>query len=82
MQGDVPLSAADIARLEERLVALHNDVSHIRSKIDGNGSPGLITRVTVLETQSRQRTTALGALAVLGAAAVGGLSSIAVALLG
>lgn len=76
------MSAADIARLEERILALQVDVSHIRAKIDGNGRPGLITRVTLIEDRMRARATSASAVAMIAAAIVGGASSILVALLG
>ncbi len=57
--------------MERRLEEMHADIRAIDKLLRGNGQPGLVTRVSILEDRAKRGVMVAGGVASVIAAAIG-----------
>ena len=60
-----------MSQLEKRLDEMHEDIRAIDKLLRGNGSPGLVTRVSILEDRAKRAAIVAGSVASIIAGAIG-----------
>lgn len=57
--------------MERRLEEMHEDIRRIDKLLRGNGQPGIVTRVSILEDRAKRAAVVAGGVASVIAAGIG-----------